>query len=230
MLSEHDAGSSAFANDPNNFFVSTCGDIEPNDPHGECEDICDWYCANDPNLPAGNFTRYASGCEGYCLGGDFDGDECEFQDECCPGGPCTGGNANVSGLCVGTGGASVKHANTCNCSCIEIAGAPAPAGGMLCYSGIRTVVEANVPCDGTDITMVQGDQCLVLTSESLTVRQQNLDALGGGGFLTQSATGTRATCGELAVGDTTSLKTVGVVPSYDGAAGDASTLTIQTCK
>ena len=241
QISDHSVGDIAVALDPNQFIEGPfCNVPDPNNGNPRCSDMCDVYCANepdpdDPNLP-GNFVQFLSGCEGFCRGGFKDGETCASLDDCCTGGDCATANLDNSGLCVGASNQGpAPHAGHCTCTCVEVGGAPSLPGGFLCYMGIRTVLETlditpdGDECDGLDVYSVQGDQCLVVTTEGFTNIQRTLDLVFFTSF-EQNGTGTRATCEELAVGNTSSLAQVGAISAYDGGLGDNSTLTLQTCK
>ena len=239
QLHDHDASEFANISDPFTFNAADCAIVDPNNPNAsneECDAMCDYYCENEPNLPGANMVNFLSGCEGYCRGGFKDGEACDNLDDCCTGGDCGSADLDNSGLCVGASNQGpAPHVGKCTCTCVEIGGASSLPGGFVCYMGIRTVLENldavpdGVECDGFDVYSVQGDQCLIVTTEGLTNIQRRLqmnDSLS----LEQNATGSRATCEELALGNTSSLAQVGAIAAYDGGLGDNSTLTLQSCR
>jgi hypothetical protein len=219
MITDHDVGVVANALDPGTFPVPFCGILDPNNANGECDAMCDLYCANEP----GNFTNYLSGCEGFCRGGTVHGQPCTIETDC----EIPGDLAN-SGFCVGR---QVNHPNLCTCQCLEVGGSPAPPGGLLCGIGIRTLLETALPCDELDVNTIQGDQCLPYTTETLTAEQRTLNA-NFGSTMTQIESGTRKTCAELQAGNMRSFVQWGITPAFDDPTGlsDNATMVRQTCK
>jgi hypothetical protein len=137
------------------------------DGNEDCDTQCAAYCAADGKVP----TAQGFGCEGFCDGGDRDGQACvcdtagvgtgicvDPEQPDCPGGSCNGPDG------VGLG-------NICECQCIDSAvGELSPPGGMQCNLGSSLIVErpAGIACDGEDILITVGTRCIPMTTARAT--------------------------------------------------------------
>lgn len=120
------------------------GDCTGND---DCVAQCETYCADLGLEPIVGF-----GCEGFCDGGDFDGEPCVLDTD------CTNGSCN--------GADQVPFGNVCECQCADTAAPPPPAEGAIsCSLGSNIVVETAAPCDGADVLITVGTRCIPLTTE-----------------------------------------------------------------
>jgi hypothetical protein len=133
----------------------------------DCDEQCQAYCAEDGKVP----TASGWGCEGFCDGGERDGQACV----CDTAGAGTGSCANPEALdcpggsCNGQDGAGLG--NVCECQCIDSeAGDPQTTGGMQCNLGSTLIVErpAGVACDGEDILITVGSRCIPMTTATAT--------------------------------------------------------------
>ena len=186
--------------DPNQF----CGALPPFDGNADCSAMCDAYCAN----LGGNYAQHTSGCEGFCNGGPNDGFPCGESPDC------------PDGACVGLASGVVLHPFACQCQCVQLAGAPSPAGTISCFLSARIVLESSAPCDGLDIASVQG---VPLTTDATSgVILDPLLQLGTqvGPLLRQ---GTPISCSALEADNLTGMTIFGIFASLDSTLGDFAT-------
>jgi hypothetical protein len=113
-----------------------------------CATTCASTCGGAANV-------LASGCTGFCSGGDQS--SCTSDAQCLvspKGGVCNGPNP------IGA------HAGVCQCSCVNRTsyGGSDP-GDFACDMGVSLVVEMAAPCDGTDIVARLGSSCIALSTE-----------------------------------------------------------------
>jgi hypothetical protein len=180
-----------------------------------CSTACDAVCAG----MGPTYTQLLSGCEGKCQGGANDELACT-NDTGCPGGQCVGGEP-------------VAHAGQCNCTCggTDLGGA-SPAGSISCPIG--TQIDVELPSDNDCLdpnTIVLPPLCGGITTTTST--GQILNANNGGSSVPaapQSATGTGASCGNVAGGTLTGLKLVGQLGFYDSTLSDLLSLNTFTCQ
>ncbi len=187
--------------------VANCGlGDDPEDPPtefqgpAECAASCTAYCGALP----GNYTHLASACQGYCEGGDNEGEMCDFDAEC------------TGGYCAGT--EAVSAPNTCNCECVEVGGSPSPAGAMACNMGMRVRVEDQLPCDGLDVQFTR-DLCVPLTTETASSVLHDADLMGAT-ITTGPIEGQHLACADIAASDTKDLVLAGSFAMLDTSEGD----------
>ena len=203
VIGDHDIGPDVEDGDPNGFPVPFCGIANP-DGNAECAAMCEIYCANEP----GNYEFFDSACEGFCDGGSSDGDACN-EDLECPGGGCNGPDPVSSG-----------HPGLCQCTCLEIAGSPAPRGGLTCEIGVAVVVESQTPCDGTDVSLEIPSQCVPLTTQQSTATLRDAEAQTGQTIVSPVRTGSPIECADLAAGNMGDFLMAGNLSFYDSDVGD----------
>jgi hypothetical protein len=201
MIHDHNVGAAAKELDPNQFPLEFCGFVDPNNGNGECEAMCNVYCADLP----GSFAYFNSGCEGFCVEGPRDGLPCTFDLDC-PDGSCPGSDP-------------VAHRNKCNCNCVEIGGIPSRPGTLQCNVRAGLVIEQELPCDGNDVSITTVQLCVPFTTETTTgeVLQANL---GTGTIGPLNSLGTPASCTALAAGVTTEIEVVATMSFIDTKVGD----------
>ena len=152
-----------------------------------------------------------AGCEGFCNGGTNDGAPCVTDPEC-PGGSCPGTEPQ-------------SHGNICNCDCVTVDGAPTPAGTLQCNVATSVNVELAPPCDGTDVMINVGRQCIPVTAGTFTSIMHNANNTPGKDFPVGGRTATGVplgSCEDLAASMTTDLELVGGANFYDSLIGDLS--------
>ena len=98
--------------------------------------------------------------------------------------------------------------------------------------GATILVEEAAPCNGTDVLIGMGTQCIPLTTESVSSiidneNNSNGSELPSGGL---SASGVAAVCNDLAVSTTTDIVLAGAVNFFDSTIGDLAVELIFTCR
>jgi hypothetical protein len=179
----------------------------------DCQTQCETHCSNI------GFDHYASGCEGFCIGGANDGDPCGADSDC-PGGSCPGRDGGL------------QHSGVCQCDCLGIGGAPSSAGGLQCNLPVNINVESNAPCGDGDVSIAVGTRCIPLTSETVTSQLHDTNNTSGKNFPAVAFTdsGTGIDCNDLAGSITTGLSMVGSVNFFDSTIGDLHTQQNFTCE
>jgi hypothetical protein len=227
MLSDHDIAEDVLGQGDPPFgpFGYYCGSTNwPDDPNSDanetCAAMCDYYCTNLP----GNYTRFLSGCEGYCRGGVNEGEVCQFS-LASQGSPhCQGPTADESGFCVGSSRhrAEDKHPNTCNCNCLEVGGPPSPPGALYCQIAIRTVeILPEENCLEAAPDVLQGQQCLPYTTEYISSTILDPDRFYGHMPIIQTDIGNRKSCEDIKANNLSGFVKVSNVPGFDGQLGDS---------
>jgi hypothetical protein len=225
-LADHDIGEDVNAAAPGQFPVPFCGILDPNDANGECETMCDYYCANLP----GNYTKFLSGCEAFCRDGALDGEPCEISLNA-PGQDCEGPTLEQSGLCVGSASHPVFHHNICGCTCIELGGGPTPKGALYCQIPIVTTqVLPGETCGQDAPFVIQGRQCLPYTTETIVATILDPDLEYDDPPIVQSDIGTRMSCDDIKANNLSGQVMVGNVAAFDGDLGDSPNEVRQACE
>ena len=188
------------------------GDCHSN---AECETECQTACATSGAMAS------TSGCTGFCSLADAV--ECNVDADCLP----------DNGACNGPDPAGA-HADICQCSCINPgAGGAAVAGDLQCPLGVNLTVEANPPCNGTDVLIDLGNSCITQTTAtaSTLISQANFTAgtVPASGT-PASGTGAAIQCSALTSNDLTGLKLRGVVNFFGSALGDIASLFAADCQ
>jgi hypothetical protein len=224
-IADHDIGIDVNAAAPGQFPVPFCGIVDPNNANGECEAMCDYYCADLP----GNYTRFLSGCEGFCRDGVLDGEPCELSLNA-PGQDCEGLTLEQSGFCVGSATHPVFHHNTCGCTCIELGGGPSPEGALYCQIPILTTqVLSGQTCGVHAPFVVQGRQCLPYTTETIVAKILDPNLEYGDPPIVQTDIGFRKSCFDIHTNDLSGMAMGGNVAAFDGDLGDSPTEVRQAC-
>jgi hypothetical protein len=210
--SYHDIGACGIGDDPN--------ETDPNNLTGPsaCAALCDAHCAG---LTHGNFSRRASGCEGYCNFGFRRGLTCLNDSECLlpngnfPNDPRPVDLAN-SGECVG--GEPVAHRNRCQCECEEVGGARSRPGDFYCWHHYATTIESASPCDELDPTFFSL-LCVPMGTRFQLATTLDADDVLGESF-SAGETGHPVSCRQMAQNNLGTLTQTGTTSTQDGAAGD----------
>jgi hypothetical protein len=219
VISDHDIGPDVVGQGGPPFgpFGFFCGILDPNNANAECDAMCEVYCANQP----GDYTKLLSGCEGFCRGGDLDGEPCELSLGA-PGQDCAGPTLERSGFCVGSATHPVFHKETCGCGCIELGGGPSPAGALYCQIPILTTqILPGQTCGVHAPFVIQGRQCLPYTTEKMiaTILDPNLEY--GDPPIVQSDVGFGNSCEDYKANNLSGFVNVGNIPGFDGDLGDS---------
>jgi len=186
--------------------------------NAECQTACEAHCAA---LGAG-YARQGHACEGYCLGGSNDENECSVDSDCA-GGSCPGRDP-------------VNHVDTCNCTCAgDNIGDAAPAGGLYCNLGTQINVElpVNGSCGDTGTTLRLAPACGGVSSgTSVGVINNANDAAGTTIPATgpESLDGANVTCEQFSAEQITGLKLVGQLAFFDSALGDIRSRNTFVCQ
>jgi hypothetical protein len=183
------------------------GGDDPNNYQGpeECSADCADYC---DGLGGGyQVAELMSGCEGYCRFGSREGLPCGGSIGVCPDGRCIGGD-------------NPPHPNKCNCVCVEVAGDPSPPGTLSCQAGVSVEVEAELPCDSTDVVLAFGRQCVPITSAAAEGELINANAFPGHTIPSPERIGVGASCAALQSGNASGLVTVGNMLFWEAGIGD----------
>lgn len=237
LISDHNIGPdvSGQGEPPLGPFTEWCGNTEwplLKDPlaNQRCAAMCELYCAS---LSEGSYTRFLSGCEGYCRGGVKDGEICQFSLSSQGSPHCQGPTLPESGFCVGSSrhNAEQRHPNVCGCHCLEVGGPPSPAGALYCQVPIRTIeIGVDENCLGADADVLQGQQCIPYTTESIRAEIRDPDNLFGNPEIVQTDTGTRVSCEDIKANNLYGFVKVGNVPAFDGQLGDSPVEVRQACE
>ena len=174
----------------------------------DCASACDAYCATKGE----GVVRQSYGCEGWCVGGSNDGNECS-RDSDCPGGQCPGGEP-------------VVHFDTCNCVCSGTGlGEPGAAGSLSCNLGTQINVElpSSGVCGDRPATIQLAPVCgpvTTTTSSGIVLHANNsaTDTIPMGAPSVVS--GTAVSCDDFKAGTITGLKLVGQLGFFDSTLGD----------
>ena len=210
-LGSHNVAFEANTLDSVQFPAPFCGLLDPDcvvpgnancDAHDECAAMCDTFCADQP----GNFARFDSGCEGFCEFGPNDNLPCTLDADC-PGGQCHGVDP-------------VTHESQCNCTCLEIDGAPAPAGAVRCTLGVSVNVESAEPCDSLDITTTIGEQCVPVTTQDSTALLLKGNANDAFSVLGPLRSGSPVSCPDFFANNLTGMVLSGNQTFFDSDVGD----------
>ncbi len=222
-IGSHDIGPEVLILDPNQFFIPFCGLLDPSclvgqaDPncnaHDECAAMCDVYCADQ----AGSFTRFDSGCEGFCEFGARNNLPCTLDADC------------PDGLCVGPDPATA-HINNCNCYCLEVAGAPSPPGAVHCTLGTAVALESKEPCDGLDITAEIGAQCTPITTQVSTAVLLKANDFLADSIVGPPRSGSPIDCADFFSGNLTGMTISGNQTFFDSDVGDIITPQTYACE
>ena len=201
--------------DPLGVELRSNGNVGTCDSNDACQAECETACTGSGAM------RSASGCTGFCsLANNV---ECSVDADCLPdNGACNGPDP------VGA------HANVCQCTCINpSAGAAGVAGDLQCPLGVNLTVEANAPCNGTDVLIDLGNSCITQTTStaSTLITQANFTAgtVPASGN-PASGTGAPIECAALTGGSLGGLKLRGVVNFFGSALGDIASLFAADCQ
>jgi cysteine-rich repeat protein len=206
-------------------------------PIGEVDcaggDAFDWYLESDHNISSctGNgdclsqctahcagveMEHYASGCEGFCIGGSNDGLACTAGSDC-PGGGCRGGDG-------------VPHGNICSCQCLRPAESPpSRPGALTCRIGQQIDVELFSPCGGGDVVSVGVPRCVPFSTENVASGIFSANNDPNAPFLSVQGTGHPVTCDGLVPRFEAGMTLAGVDGFFHTNVGDAVSLTEFVC-
>ena len=127
----------------------------------------------------------------------------------------------------------LSHGNICNCDCVTVDGAATPAGTLQCNVATSVTVETAPPCDGTDVVISVGTQCIPVTAGTFTSIMHNANNTVGKDFPVGGSTTTGVpvgSCEDLAVSVTSGLELTGGANFYDSLLGDLSVSSRFVCQ
>lgn len=215
----------------------------------DCQNQCAAYCDELGKVP----TDSGFGCEGFCDGGERDGEACvcdaagsgagscatnpDLPD--CPGGSCNGADG-------------VAFGNVCECQCVDTSvGDPPAEGAFSCSLGSSIIVERAAPCGDGDILITVGTRCIPLTTASAETVLLSANGLicsgsqaicstdedcpegetcGTGMIGPDMATGNPGTCEGIASGSFSGVGLRGYVNFFGSTIGDLVTKNSVDCQ
>jgi hypothetical protein len=195
--------------------LRSSGNVGTCDSNDACQAQCETACSGTGAMAA------SSGCTGYCsLANDV---ECSTDADCLPdNGACNGPDP------VGA------NADICQCTCLNAgAGSGGAAGELQCPLGVNLTVEANPPCDGTDVTIDLGNSCIAQTTamaSTLITKANFTEGTVPKTGTPASGTGAAIECSALTSGSLSGLKLRGVVNFFGSSLGDIATLFAADCQ
>jgi hypothetical protein len=103
---------------------------------------------------------------------------------------------------------------------VDVAGDPSPPGTLTCQAGVSVEVEADLPCDSTDVVLAFGRQCVPITSAAADGELLNANAFPGQTIPSPKRSGMGVSCGDLQSGNPGGLVTVGNMLFWEAGIGD----------
>ena len=189
--------------------------------NASCAASCATLCAG----MGASYSVLASGCEGFCQGGNADESACTTDSQC-PAGSCVGGRAGAP-----------PHPGRCNCQCDgNDLGAPAPAGTLTCSLGVRVTMEipGDNQCGNNPVVLDSGPLCVSLTTGSSVAVLTDANRASGvtipvGGAETR--VGAPLSCAAFNAGSMSGLQLVGgSFAAFDQTLGDVLTRGVFACQ